>query len=116
MEGYLNVFNNRLSDLIKLSITERKNNGNGALFLDFSNKEKLDAFYIPLIDKESGELHANFPSDLVDNFIEKTKTVPSSVIFFYLFDQKEKLFLELDLEKDSEYTNHQLKKQESSQN
>ena len=37
MEGYLNVFNNRLSDLIKLSITQRKNNGNGALFLDFSN-------------------------------------------------------------------------------
>ena len=111
MEGYLNVFNNRVSDLIKLSITERKNNGNGMLFLDFSNKEKLDAFYIPIIDKETGEINSSFPKQIVSKFLEKIKEVPPSVIFFFLFDEKEDLMLELDLEKDSEYTNHLLEKE-----
>ena len=46
---------------------------------------------------------------MVSSFIEKSKNVPPSVIFFYLFDEKDGMFLEFDLEKDSEYTNYKLK-------
>ena len=109
MESYLNVFNNRVSDLIQISIKERSEKKNGILFLNFSIKDKLDVYYIPLIDKDSGEIHKDFPPDMVSSFIEKSKTVPPSVIFFYLYDEKDGMFLELDLEKDSEYTNYKLK-------
>ena len=109
MEGYLNVFNNKVTDLIQISIKERSEKKTGILFLNFSNKEKLDVYYIPLIDKDSGEIHKDFPPSLVTSFIEKSKNVPPSVIFFYLFDENDGMFLEFDLEKDSEYTNYKLK-------
>ena len=109
MEGYLNVFNNKVSELIQISIKERSEKKTGILFLNFSNKDNLNVYYIPLIDKESGEIHSNFPPSLVSSFIEKSKNVPPSVIFFYLFDEKDGMLLEFDLEKDSEYTNYKLK-------
>ena len=109
MEGYLNVFNNKITDLIQISIKERSEKKTGILFLDFSNKDNLNVYYIPLIDKDSGEIHSNFPPSMVSSFIEKSKNVPPSVIFFYLFDEKDGMLLEYDLEKDSEYTNYKLK-------
>lgn len=113
MEGYLNVFDNRISELIQISINERKEKKNGILFLNFTNKDNLDVYYIPLIDKETGELNKDFPQSMVNSFIEKSKSVPPSVIFFYLFDEKDGMFLELDLEKDSEYTNYKLKESQN---
>ena len=112
-KGYLNIFNNRLDDLIKISIDERKKQGNGILFLNFTNKEKLDVIYISLYEKVDGrELKQNekFPKELVNYLIDKIASTPPSVIFFNLFDDESNLNLEIDLEKDSEYTKYCLEK------
>ena len=111
--GYLNIFNNRLDDLIKISIDERKKQGNGILFLNFTEKEKLDVFYISLYEKVDGrelKQNENFPKELINYLIDKLESTPPSVIFFNLFDDESNLNLEIDLEKDSEYTNYCLEK------
>jgi len=109
-KGYLNIFNNRLDDLIKISIDERKKQGNGILFLNFTNKEKLDVFYISLYDKDTHAINEKFPKELVNYLIDKISSTPPSVIFFNLFDDESNLNLEIDLEKDSEYTKYCLEK------
>ena len=52
MEGYMNVFERRSNDLIKISIKERKDKGIGCLFLDFSENDKLECFYLVLQDEK----------------------------------------------------------------
>lgn len=108
--SYISIVNKRIDDLIKISINERKQHGNGILFLNFTNKEKLDVFYIPLYDKETNNINDSFPKELVNYLIDKIKSTPPSVIFFNLFDETNNMNLELDLEKDSEYTQYCLKK------
>tara|TARA_B110001469_G_C9625763_1_gene312376 strand:- start:1076 stop:1432 length:357 start_codon:yes stop_codon:yes gene_type:complete len=108
--GYINVFNNRIDDMIKISIQERDVKGNGILFLDFTNKDKLDVFYISLYDKDTHVINEKFPKHLINYLIDKIGSVPPSVIFFNLFDGDSNLNLEIDLEKDSEYTNYCLEK------
>lgn len=60
MDYYLNVFESKLNDLIKISINERYANGDGVLFLNFVSKEKLDVFYNPLFDKKNDCLNGIF--------------------------------------------------------
>jgi len=114
-KGYLNVFNNRLDDLIKISIDERNVKGNGILFLNFTNKEKLDVFYISLYDKETKCINDNFPKHLINYLIDKIGSTPPSVIFFNLFNDETNMNLEIDLEKDSEYTKYCLEKTKDKQ-
>ena len=54
-------------------------------------------YYIPLTIKTVPPI-VTFPPSMVSSFIEKSKMSPS-VIFFYLFDEKDGMFLEFDLEK-----------------
>lgn len=110
MDNYVNIVNNRIDDLIKISINERKEHGIGILFLNFCNKEKMDVFYIPLHNKEKDGIHSDFPKDLIEYFTNKIKEVPKSVIFFNIYDDTESLNMELDLEKNSDYTNYCLNK------
>ena len=102
MDGYMNVVEKRMDDLIKLSIQERKNYGFGVLFLNFTDDNKLNCFYIPIIDK-------SFPENLRKNISERKEVAPDSMIYLYLYDQKEERIIEIDLDKNSNFhekTNH----------
>ena len=46
MEAYLKIVETRLDQLIQIYISERKGNGEGSLFLNFANKDKMDCAYI----------------------------------------------------------------------
>ena len=93
MDGYLNVVQKRLDSLIQITITERKDKGIGCLFLNFSKENHLDCSYIT-IDSEY------FPKHL-DNYKERMISVPSSIIFLYIFDKSEHKILEIDLDKNN---------------
>ena len=62
----------------------------------------MNAYYIEIHDKENDCLNTKFPSNLIDYFQNKIKSVPSSVIFFNLYDKENSLNLELDLDKSRE--------------
>ena len=62
MEGYLNVINNRIDDLVKISIKERQDKGFGVLFLDFTDKTNLNCFYLKIDDER-------FPLDIKPSII-----------------------------------------------
>ena len=97
MEAYLEIFKSRSDKLIQISINERKDKGDGILFLNFTNNEKLDVYFIEFYDKENDCINHKFPKNMVDYFKEKMTTLPNSVIFFNLYDDKENLNIELDL-------------------
>ena len=97
MENYINIFKNRLDDLIKISINHRKNDGPGVLFCNFTDKEKMDVYYIPLNDQN------NFPKNHFSYYVEKFEKMPSSFIFFNIFDSNENVHLEFDLDKNSNF-------------
>ena len=42
MENYLSIVQNRIQDLIQITIKERTDNGLGMLFIDFTNKTNMD--------------------------------------------------------------------------
>ena len=106
MDGYINVFDKRLDDLIKIMINKRYSEGNGVLFLDFSKKDNLDVFYLPLYDKKNECVNSIFPKEIYDYYKEKFESCPSSLVYFHLFDENEKLNIELDLDKESNYTKY----------
>lgn len=114
MDGYINVFENRLDDLIKIMINERYSKGQGVLFLDFAKKDNLDVFYMPLYDKENECLNSVFPSEFIEYYQNKFKTCPSSLVYFHLFDERDKLHIELDLDKKGGYTKSLIDKSKSS--
>ena len=102
MEGYINVVEGRMDDLIKISIQERKSKGFGVLFLDFTEEQKLNCFYITIDDE-------NFPNNLKQNILKRKEVAPSSMIYFYVYDKNEERILEIDLDKNSNFhekTNH----------
>jgi len=94
---YANIVNGRLNDLIQIYITERKQKGIGMLFIDFTNKDKMDVFYNPLYDKETECLNPQFPEDLSKCLTENVK--PPSIIYFNIFDGNGNFVMELDLDK-----------------
>lgn len=96
MEAYLKIIESRMDQLIQIYISERKGNGEGAIFLDFSNKEKMDCGYIPFTSEQ-------FPPELRTKILNRRAIVPSSVIFFNLFDDTNELLLEIDLDKNSTF-------------
>ena len=101
MEKYVTIFNNRLDDLVKISIDNRKQQGPGVLFLSFCDKSKMDCFYIPL--------NKNFPEKYIDYYKNKLETNPSSIIYFNLFDNDNDLNIEMDLDKKSDFLKQQNK-------
>ena len=67
-----------------------------------AHKEKLDAFYINFYDTENECINKNFPPELVEYFKEKRDTPAfNSTTYFHLFDEKQHLNLELDLDKNN---------------
>ena len=100
MENYIKIVEKRMDQLIQIYISERKANGEGAIFLNFCNPEKMDCAYIPFISE-------NFPPETRNRILERREKVPSSVIFFNLFDEKNDTLLEVDLDKNSNFYNKQ---------
>ena len=98
---YANIVNSRLQELSQIYITERKENGIGMLFINFTNKEKMDVFYNPLYDKENECLNNNFSKDLSKCLTENNK--PPSIIYFNIFDANGNFLMELDLDKQNFY-------------
>ena len=105
MDGYFNVFDRRIDDMIKITIQERKTNGIGVLMLDFSDKDNLECGYLPIN-------HPNFPEDIKRDYGKRMDYVPNSIAFFFLFDQNDTKMVEADLDKNSTF--HQVKKEEQS--
>ena len=101
MENYINIVNNRIDDLVKITISERKQKGLGILFLDFEDKEKLDCRYVGLTEEV-------FPDIVRQKYSERMKSVPSSIIFFLIYDGTDELFYEVDLDKNSKF--HEIEK------
>ena len=97
MDGYLNVVQKRADSLIQITIKERKEHGLGCLFLDFSKENNMDCGYVSLSN-------GNFPEHL-QQYTERMKSVPNSIIFFYIYDGKEDRMLEIDLDKNSNFYN-----------
>ena len=77
MEGYFNVIQKRLDDLVKISITERKNNGQGVLFLNFCDLSKMDCAYLKINDP-------NFDPELKNNLLTDLKNL-QIVLFIFMF-------------------------------
>ena len=112
MEYCINVFDKKLDDLIKISINERYANGDGVLFLNFENKEKLDVFFHPLFDKRNECLNKIFPKKHMVFYIDKFKNSPKSILYFIILYNNEELNMEVDLDKESGYTKSLLEKTE----
>lgn len=106
MEGYLNIFEKRQDDLIKIMINQRYIQGNGVLFLNFSDLEKLDVYYISIYDKENECMNTMFPKEYISYYQDKFNNCPNSLIYFYLYDKENGMHLEVDLDKKSGYTKH----------
>ena len=96
MQQYLSIINKRLDDLIKITINERKANGLGILFLDFSDKTKMDCRYASLSNEE-------FPQIVRERYYERITSLPNSIIFFLIYDGQEELLYEVDLNKNSTF-------------
>ena len=107
MEGYLNQVNNNLEDLIKISINERKQNGIGVSFLDFSEDNRMDCRYVGL----HNEL---FPDSVKQRYQDRILGVPNSILFFLIYDGNEEILFEVDLDKNSNY--HEIEKQNQKEN
>ena len=102
MEGYLNQVNHNLEDLIKITIQERTNNGIGVSFLDFTEANRMDCRYVGL----HNEL---FPDTVRQRYQDRILGVPNSIIFFLIYDGKDEVLFEVDLDKNSNY--HENEKQ-----
>ena len=96
MEGYLNVIQKRLQDLVQISIKERKEHGIGCLFMDFSNANKLDCRYVAL----HNEL---FPRSVFEKYRDRITSVPTSIIFLFIYDSSDETMVEIDLDKNSTF-------------
>tara|TARA_B100000073_G_C23495369_1_gene477490 strand:- start:64 stop:396 length:333 start_codon:yes stop_codon:yes gene_type:complete len=100
MEGYLNIINNRINDLVKISIQERKNNGLGVLFMDFTDKSNLNCYFLKIDDE-------HFPKDLQSQIIERYENSPKSIIYFNVYDENISEIVEIDLDKNSNFHSKQ---------
>ena len=96
---YVNIVNNRITELVQIYISDRKRLGDGMLFINFTNKEKMDVFFNPINDIENECTNTKFPDDLIKYMNDRK--APSSFIFFYIFDDTTNTILEIDLDKHS---------------
>jgi len=97
LNSYANIINSRLKELIQIYITERKQKGLGMLFINFTNKDKMDVGYYPLYDQENECLNPQFPEDLSKYLTENNK--PPSIIYFNILDGNGNFLMEFDLDK-----------------
>lgn len=97
IQNCLNAVHKRIDDLTKISINHRKNEGKGVLFCDFSQKDNLNVFFISLYSE-------NFPREYLNYYIEKFSDMPASFLFFNIFNDKENMHLEYDIDKNSSYS------------
>ena len=105
MSKYLHIVNNRIDDLVKITINERKLHGLGVLFIDFGEINRMDVRYVALHDPE-------FPGIVRERYIDRMNSVPNSVIFLLIYDGKEEdLFYEVDLDKNSTFYKESSSKQ-----
>ena len=98
MEGYLNIINSRINDLVQISIQERKNNGLGVLFMDFTDKLKLNCYFLKIDDEK-------FPPQLQAQVIDRYENSPKSIIYFNVYDENISEIVEIDLDKNSNFHN-----------
>ena len=93
-------FDNNIQSLVQISIKERKDQGFGALFIDYNDEtKKIDCSYIHI-----GSEH--FPDELREQFTHFKENNKESIIYFIYTKivEEDKLGLEiiqLDLELDS---------------
>ncbi len=102
LEIYLKMIESRIDQLVQIYITNRNENGKGMLCLNFCDKEKLDVFYNSIYDKENECSNSMFPSYLL-SYLEHD--IPSSIIFFNLFDNDGNNVVTIDLDKKSDFLN-----------
>lgn len=103
MEGYLNQVNNNIEDLVKISITERKQNGIGVSFLDFTEANRMDCRYVGL----HSEL---FPNTVRERYKDRILNVPNSILFFLIYDGKDEVLYEVDLDNNSNFHKNEIEK------
>jgi len=76
----LEFFESKKTELIQISIENRKNQGLGAIYIDMSNPAKADCSYLPL------QIIIEKKKDLADFIIENNKKLDSLIYFFYIED------------------------------
>jgi hypothetical protein len=96
MDGYVNVVERRMDDLIKICIQERKSKGFGVLFLNFTEENVMNCFYITIDDEK-------FPNNVKKNILERRQVAPDSMVYLYIYNDKEERILEIDLDKNSNF-------------
>ena len=96
MEKYINQVNIHLDSLIKIAITERQKNGIGVSFLDFTEANNMDCRYVGLYD----EL---FPHIVKERYSQRMTELPSSILFFLIYDGNDEVMYEVDLDKNSNF-------------
>ena len=96
MERYINQVNQHIDDLIKIAITERNKNGIGVSFLDFTEVNRMDCRYVGLHD-------SIFPELVRERYADRMNSVPNSILFFLIYDGKDELMYEVDLDKNSKF-------------
>jgi hypothetical protein len=106
MEGYITQVNSHIDNLVKISITERKKNGIGVSFLDFTETDRMDCRYVGLHD-------SIFPDIVRERYSDRINSVPNSIIFFLIYDGKDELMYEVDLDKNSKFHDNEIKKQKT---
>jgi hypothetical protein len=93
-------FDNNIQSLVQISITERKDKGFGAIFIDYNEEtKKVDCRYLPIHSE-------HFPEQLREQFSHFNENNKKSIIYFVYTKivEEDKLGLEIiqmDLESDS---------------
>ena len=105
MEGYINQVNQHIDDLIKIAITERNKNGIGVSFLDFTEVNRMDCRYVGLHD-------SIFPELVRERYADRMNSVPNSILFFLIYEGKDELMYEVDLDKNSKFHENEKKSKE----
>jgi hypothetical protein len=104
MEGYINQVNSHIDDLIRIAITERKKNGIGISFLDFIEADRMDCRYVGLHDPI-------FPDIVRERYSDRITSVPNSILFFLIYNGKDEVMYEVDLDKNSSFHKSEIENQ-----
>ena len=88
----LKFLENNKDALIQLTITHRKNEGFGCIFIDLSGEEKVDVKFISIADEK-------FPFDLRKTLLERREKNRDSVAYFICSTKDETNIVEVDLAK-----------------
>lgn len=83
---------NHKDELIQLTITHRKNDGFGVMFIDVTQEDKADVRFIPIGSEY-------FPPDLHEKILDRKNNNPDSIAYFVFYDKNNANIIELDLEK-----------------